>query len=162
MTAEPLSSEVNTSMKTGIAALVLLLTTASSFVASADDIVGVWNNQEKDARIEIFKCGTRYCGKIVSLKEPDDPPNSKDGKPGTPKLDHRNPDKALRSRPVMGLQIMNDFVFAGDNLWKDGTIYDPKKGKAYSAKITLVSPNQLNLRGFIGISLIGRTAVWTR
>ncbi len=149
-------------MKKGIVVLALLLGSATVFAASGDDILGVWNNQEKDAKIEIFKCGTKYCGKIVSLKEPNYPPGSKDGTPGTAKIDFRNSDPALRSRPVMGLQIVNDFVYSGGNLWKDGTVYDPKKGKTYSAKMTLVSPNQLNLRGFIGISLIGRTNVWTR
>ena len=149
-------------IKKGIAVLVMLLTASFVFAASNDDILGVWDNQEKDAKIEIFKCGDKYCGKIVSLKNPDYPEGSTEGKPGTPKLDHHNPDSALRSRPIIGLQIVNDFVYAGDNLWKDGTVYDPKKGKTYSGKMTLVSPNQLNLRGFIGISLLGRTAVWTR
>jgi uncharacterized protein (DUF2147 family) len=149
-------------IKSGIAVLAMLLTAASAFAASGDEILGVWNNQEKDARIEIFKCGDKYCGKIISLNEPNYPAGSRDGTPGTPKHDHKNPDPALRSRPIIGLQIVNDFVFAGDSLWKDGMVYDPKKGKTYSGKMTLVSPTQLNLRGFIGISLIGRTAIWTR
>jgi len=140
----------------------MLLTAASVFAASGDDILGVWNNQEKDARIEIFKCGDKYCGKIISQNEPNYPAGSKEGVSGTPKLDHHYPDSALRSRPIIGLQIVNDFIYAGDNLWKDGTVYDPKKGKTYSGKMTLVSPTQLNLRSFIGISLIGRTAIWTR
>jgi len=145
-----------------IAVLVMLLTASYVFAAGSDDILGVWNNQEKDAKIEIFKCGEKYCGKIVWLKAPDYPEGSKEGTPGTPKVDHHNPDPALRSRPLIGLQIVNDFIHSGENLWKDGTVYDPKKGKTYSGKMTLVSPTQLNLRGFIGISLIGRTAVWTR
>ena len=149
-------------IKKGIVVMALLLIAASAFAAKGDEILGVWNNQEKDAKIEIFKCGDKYCGKVVSLKEPNYPADSKDGVPGTPRLDHHNPDPALRPRPIIGLQIVNNFVFAGDNLWKDGTVYDPKKGKTYSGKMTLVSPTQLNLRGFIGISLIGRTAVWTR
>jgi uncharacterized protein (DUF2147 family) len=139
-----------------------LMTAASARAASGDEILGVWNNQERDARIEIFKCAKRYCGKIIALNEPNYPADSRDGIPGMPRLDHKNPDPALRSRLVIGLQIVNDFVFAGGDLWKDGTVYDPKKGKSYSGKMTLVSPTQLNLRGFIGISLIGRTAIWTR
>jgi uncharacterized protein (DUF2147 family) len=54
------------------------------------------------------------------------------------------------------------FIYDRDNPWKDGTGYNPKKGKTYSGKMTLVSPTRLNLRGLIGISLIGRTAIWTR
>ncbi len=135
---------------------------ASSFAAGPDDILGVWLNQEKDAHIEIFKCGEKYCGKVVWLKDPNYPLDSKEGIPGTPKLDHKNSNPELRKVPVIGLQIVHDFVFIGDNLWKNGKVYDPKNGKTYSGKMTLVSPNELHLRGFIGISLIGRTAVWTR
>ena len=155
---------MRTAMKKIVILIVvcMLLPVVSAGAAGADDILGVWYNQEKDARIEIFKCGEKYCGKIVWLKEPNYPAGSKEGAPGTPKVDNNNPAPALRTRPVMGLQIVHDFVFVGDSLWKNGTVYDPKNGKTYSGKITLVSPGQLNLRGFIGISLIGRTAVWTR
>ena len=57
---------------------------------------------------------------------------------------------------------MNDFAFAGKTVWKGGTVYDPKSGKTYSGKMTLVSPNKLDMRGFVGISLFGRTTTWTR
>ncbi|HXY53993.1 MAG TPA: DUF2147 domain-containing protein [Nitrospirota bacterium] len=132
------------------------------YAAGADDILGVWNNEEKDAKIEIFKCGEKYCGKIVWLKEPNYLEGSNEGPPGAPRLDRNNPDPTQRARPVMGLRIMHDFAYTGDRLWKGGKVYDPKNGKTYSGKMTLVSPGQLNLRGFIGISIIGRTAVWTR
>ena len=142
--------------------LFLCSVSASLFAAEGDDIVGVWLNQEKDANIEIYTCGEHYCGKIVWLKEPNYLPDSKDGVPGTPKLDHNNPDPDLRNVRVLGLQILHGFTYVGKNRWKKGKIYDPKNGKTYSAKIKLVSPNELDLRGYIGISLIGRTATWTR
>ncbi len=150
-------------MRTLMALLAILVClSATALAANSDDILGVWLNGDKDAKIQIYKCADKYCGKIVWLKEPNYPPNSKDGIPGTPKLDHNNPDKNLRKTPVMGLVIVRDFSFSGDNLWKNGKVYDPKVGKTYSAKMTLVSPTQLNLRGFIGFSWIGRTDVWTR
>jgi len=152
-------------MKTALAALfagMMLLSAFPLFASDRDSILGVWINEEKDARIELFKCGEKYCGRIVSLKEPNYPAGSEEGKPGTPKLDHNNPVPGLRTVPIIGLQIVRDFVFAGDGLWKDGKVYDPKNGKTYSGKMTLVSPDQLHLRGFIGISLIGRTTTWTR
>ncbi len=152
-------------MKNLLFMLILFLFLAASstgYAAGGNEILGVWNNQEKDAKIELYKCGEKYCGKVVWLKEPNYPEGSTDGVPGTPKLDHNNPDPALRKTPVVGLQIVHNFVFAGDKLWKDGKVYDPKNGKTYSGKMKLVSPDQLNLRGYIGISLLGRTAVWTR
>lgn len=145
-----------------VALILMIITTTASYAASGDDILGVWNNQEKDAKIEIAKCGEKYCGRIVWLKVPNYPDGSNEGIPGTPKVDHNNPDKNLRRSPVIGLQIVHDFSYAGENKWSNGRIYDPKNGRTYSGKLTLVSPAQLNLRGFIGISLFGRTAVWTR
>jgi len=142
--------------------LCIFLASSTAFAANADDILGLWFNEEKDARIEIIKCAEKYCGKIVWMKEPNYPEGEKDGVPGTPRLDHRNPDSARRKDPILGLQIVYDFTFAGDALWKGGRVYDPKNGKTYKGKMTLISPQQLDLRGYIGISLLGRTTKWTR
>ncbi len=132
------------------------------FASGGDAILGVWNNEEKDGKIEIYRCGDRYCGKIVWAKEPNYPAGSTEGTPGTPRLDHNNPDPKLRKTPIIGLVIVHNFTYAGDNTWVGGTVYDPKNGKTYRGKMTLVSPNQLNLRGFVGIPLFGRTTTWTR
>lgn len=145
-----------------ITALIILIVCISAHAANPDDILGVWNTERNDAKVEIFKCADEYCGKIIWLKDPNYPAGSKEGTPGTPKVDNNNPDPALRTRPVLGLQFMNDFAYAGGNQWKGGKLYDPEKGKTYGGRITLVSPEQLDLRGFIGISLLGRTSKWTR
>ncbi len=144
--------------------LFVVLAVAIPCLAANDPnaIVGVWYNQAKDAKIDIAKCGDTYCGKIIWLKEPNYPAGSRDGTPGTPKLDHNNPVAAKKKTPVMGLQIVTGFKYAGENLWNDGKVYDPKNGKTYSAKMTLISPTQLNLRGFVGISMFGRTEKWTK
>lgn len=81
---------------------------------------------------------------------------------GKPKNDRGNPDPNLRDRPIVGLQFMRDFVYAGDKTWVDGKIYDPESGKTYKCKMTLVDDKHLEVRGFVGISLLGRTVVWTR
>jgi len=140
----------------------VLSVAALCLAANGDDILGVWNNEEKDAKIEIFKCKNRYCGRIVFAKEPNYPAGSTEGTPGSLRRDHNNPDSAKRSRLIIGLQIVNDFTFAGDSVYKDGTVYDPKNGKAYRGKMTLVSPNKLVMRGFVGIPLFGRSTEWTR
>jgi uncharacterized protein (DUF2147 family) len=132
----------------------LLLSTKLS-AEPADDVLGIWFNEEKDAKIEIYKKNDKYHGKIIWLKEPN--------KNGKPKIDDENPDADKRNRPIMGLVFMTHFVYDDDYVWKEGTIYDPKKGKTYSCKMTLSKDkNTLNVRGFIGFSLIGRTSVWTR
>ncbi|MDA8100552.1 MAG: DUF2147 domain-containing protein [Nitrospiraceae bacterium] len=145
-------------------ALVFSFALSATAVSAAgtDDILGLWNNAEKDAKIEIFKCGELYCGRILSLKEPNYPEGSKDGVPGTPRIDFRNPDSAHQKDPIAGLIIVKGFSSEGDGRYSGGTVYDPKNGKTYKGKMTLVSPGRLDLRGYIGIPIIGRTTSWTR
>ena len=149
-------------LKPALLILVVTIATAAPLFAGGDDILGTWLNQDKDAKIEIFKCGNDYCGKIVWLKEPTYPAGSTEGTPGTSKIDYKNPDPAQRKVPLLNLQIVQGLQSSGDNVWKNGKIYDPDSGKTYSSKATLVSHDQLDLRGFIGISLLGRTEKWTR
>jgi len=81
---------------------------------------------------------------------------------GQTKVDRENPDLSRRTQPLLGLVLLRDFDFVQDVLWERGKIYDPENGKDYRCKMTLTSPDVLRVRGFIGISLIGRTEVWTR
>lgn len=119
-----------------------------------DDVVGKWLNSSGEGQIEIFKKGEKFYGKLVWIKEPN-------GENGKPKVDAMNPNESLKSRALLGLEILKDFKFE-DGKWSDGTIYDPKSGKTYSCKMTLKDGNQLSVRGFIGVSLIGRTDIWKR
>ncbi len=130
--------------------------------ADADAILGSWNTAENKSKIEIFKCGSHYCGKIAWLKEPLYPEDDEKGMAGQSKVDRNNPDPALRRQPLVGLQLMEGFSHDGDNRWQGGLIYDPENGKQYKCKLTLEPPDRLHVRGYIGFSLIGRTSVWTR
>lgn len=134
--------------------LVLLLLGRISVAGEGDAILGQWLTAEGRSVIEIYKCGDGYCGKIVWLKEPLD----KDGKE---KRDIHNPDQSLRSRKLIGLQILEGLKYQRKNEYKGGRIYDPNKGKTYKCKAHL-EKDKLNLRGYIGFSLIGRTSTWTR
>jgi len=129
--------------------------------AAADDIVGLWNTAEGRSKVEIYKCADRYCGRITWLKEPNYPDNDEQGMAGKPKVDRENPDPDLRSQSLLGLEMLRDFRY-DDGQWRDGTIYDPREGKTYSCKITLAEDGTLKVRGYIGISLFGKTAEWTR
>lgn len=121
--------------------------------AQKDPIERTWFNGHKSGKIQIYKARDgKFYGKIVWLAEPD-----RDGKP---KLDVNNTDAKLRTRPVMGLLILKGFKKAGTGAYEDGTIYDPKNGKTYSCKMTLKG-NTLDVRGYVGVSLIGRTDTWT-
>lgn len=122
----------------------------------ADAILGHWLTEEGKARIEIYKCQGKYCGKIVWLRDPKN-------EDGSIKKDTRNPEEDLQNRAIMGLNLLEGFVYDEDYEWNDGEIYDPDSGKTYSCIITLEDNKKtLNVRGYIGFSLIGRTSVWTK
>jgi uncharacterized protein (DUF2147 family) len=121
---------------------------------SGDGIAGNWITGTGEAKVNIFKTGNQYYGSIVWLKNPLEN--------GKPKVDRNNPEEKLRTRPLLGLLLLRGFTYEGDNVWVDGKIYDPKNGKDYSCKITLNGEGKLEVRGFIGISLIGRTDTWTK
>jgi uncharacterized protein (DUF2147 family) len=148
-------------MKISLWCTVLLLMAATAFGADSSDILGIWTTEKDEAKVEIFPCGEKICGKIIWLKDPLYT-DSRNGEFGTPLLDHNNPDPALRKRPILGLQILTGFTPASGNNWVNGTCYDPKSGNTYRGKIHLASPDRLELRGYIGIPLFGRTSVWTR
>ncbi len=136
--------------------LLLFSLLGSAHASIAQEITGVWFNEEKDAKIEIYKAkNAKYYGKIVWLKRPTDDN-------GQPRKDVHNPNKSLRESALKGLLILKDFKKDGDKTYDDGTIYDPKNGKTYSCVITVNSATQISVRGYVGISLLGRTTVWTK
>jgi len=123
----------------------------------AGDIVGIWYNEEKTSKVQIYQEGKKFFAKIVWLKDPNDPAT------GKPRVDNLNPDVKLQKIPLLGLVILKDFTFDGNDEWNSGSIYDPKNGKTYSSKIHFGdSPNLLKIRGFVGISLLGRNTFWTK
>lgn len=124
--------------------------------SGGDELLGIWLTGSKNGKVEIYKNGTTYQGKIIWLQEPNDPAT------GKPKTDVKHPDKNLHQRPLMGLVNLWGFKFKGDQTWENGHIYDPKNGKEYKCVITMKDKNTLDVRGYIGITLIGRTDVWTR
>ena len=128
---------------------------------TADAIVGRWLNGKGVAIIEVYKADGQYMGKVVWLKEPAYPADDPKGMAGQERVDRENPDPALRGRPILGLVIMRGFAFDG-NSWSKGRVYDPENGKEYRGRMTLTSPDVLSLRGYVGITLFGRTERWTR
>ena len=119
-----------------------------------DAILGKWVNSTGEAHLEITKRSEKFFGKIVWLKDPKD-------EKGNVKTDYQNPTASLRSKPIVGLEILKNFSY-DDGKWTGGNIYDPKSGKLYSCTMSLKSNGDLNMRGYIGVSLLGRTEVWKR
>lgn len=125
-----------------------------------DSIIGIWLNQEQTSKINIFKAANgsfagKFYGKITWLKDPNEG--------GKPKVDKNNPASNKKNDPLLGLLILKDFTYdKEDKEWSGGTIYDPKNGKTYSCYMKLDGNNKLNVRGYVGVSIMGRTAIWTR
>jgi uncharacterized protein (DUF2147 family) len=137
-----------------VALLSILLPNLLLGAADTASPVGFWMND--DATFEIFADeGGKLSGKIIAMREP----RTAEGKE---KTDIRNPDPSKRDRPILGLVFMSGFTQKSDNHWENGAVYDPKSGNTYSCFMDLDGPEKIKLRGFLGISLLGRTQVWTR
>jgi uncharacterized protein (DUF2147 family) len=142
--------------KMTIIMLFMSILSVANPTSGGDDIIGIWEVGSKEARVTIFKTANYYYGKITWLKNPMD-------EQGKPKTDIKNHDEQQRSKHIMGLLLLKGFEYnAHDNIWEKGTIYDPKNGKTYSCKLTMTNHNTLDVRGFVGISMIGRTDTWTK
>jgi uncharacterized protein (DUF2147 family) len=132
----------------GVAALLL------SNVASAAPPYGVWTSQKRDVRVRLSACGGKICGTLVWLQESVDP------KTGKPKTDRLNPDPTKRARPLIGIQVANNFVPTGAQQWS-GTIYNADNGHTYRAHLTVLGPRTIRLQGCMLVVLcMGHT--WRR
>lgn len=118
---------------------------------SPDAAVGRWMTETRHGIVEITRCGASLCGKIVTSDGIDANPGMKDVK---------NKDEQLRGRTLKGLQILGGFSFKS-GVWDGGTAYNAEDGKTYDARITVVDPNRLKLRGCIFVPLC-KTQTWTR
>ena len=118
--------------------------------------IGVWATENGFSHVKIEDCGGKLCGSLIWLKEP----LNKEGKD---KIDSQNPDLSQRSRKMLGLPLLNGFVSEGDGkVWSGGTIYNPDDGKTYSCKLTMQDPKTMEVRGYVGISILGKTQIWNR
>jgi uncharacterized protein (DUF2147 family) len=134
-----------------------------SYVPVSSAIVGDWLVESRDAVVRIEQAGGEYQGYILwqlhDTYGPEDGP-ALNGKIVT---DRKNPDPALRSRPITGLRLLTGLKFdPGSNKWKDGHVYNSDNGRSYNCQVRLLGPDRLQLRGYIGISLFGGSTVWRR
>ncbi|MFN3848174.1 MAG: DUF2147 domain-containing protein [Spirosomataceae bacterium] len=136
---------------------IIFMTYTSVFAQKADAILGLWLPQDKDGKVEIYKQGNAYFAKITELVEPADP------KTGKPYTDTENPDKSKRNQPIVGLVVIKNLKYIADKkIWDDGDVYDPKRGKTYSLKITMKDNNKIVITGYIGVPMLGQSETWTR
>jgi uncharacterized protein (DUF2147 family) len=128
-----------------VPALVLVAGAAS---AAPAPITGRWLTEGGKAIVEIAPCGPQLCGRILRIIKPT---------PGRPATDIQNPNAALRTRPLQGINILSEFK-PGSDRWK-GRIYDPESGKTYRSEL-LANGNALTVKGCI--AFFCQSQSWTR
>ncbi len=121
-------------------------------------ILGIWWNEEKTSRVEVFEENGKIYGKIVWLKKTTNPDGS------SPRTDIHNPNPDVRKRELIGTIILKNLEWDDDdNEWDDGEIYDPASGKTYSCYAHLQKDGKLYLKGYVlGMPFLGRSTLWTR
>jgi uncharacterized protein (DUF2147 family) len=136
-----------------IIATCVILSGATPAWAQASEPLGIWLTQAGDARVKITKCGGGICGVIVGLKEPIDRAT------GRPQVDDKNPNPALRTRPVMGLSLFIGMRPSAAGKWS-GKIYNADDGGTYVSHVTFSGGDRLRVEGCVGVICGGET--WTR
>jgi uncharacterized protein (DUF2147 family) len=119
---------------------------------NGDKIIGRWLNEDGQAKFEIYKASPAYSAKIIWLANP---LNNE----GQPKVDKNNPDKNLRSRPIIGMEIFTGLKFY-NGFWAGTEIYSPEKGMYANLKIELADGDHLTIIASKGI--FSTTKNWTR
>jgi len=138
-------------------ALIWMAFAASAQNLPADKIIGVWFSEDSDVKLkfEIYRSEGKYFGKLLWASTMFEA----DGK--TPKKDPKNPDKNLRNRSRQNIVNLRDLrYYQGE--YEGGTLYNPDDGRTYNVKAKLKSANELEFRGYVGISLLGRTRQFKR
>jgi uncharacterized protein (DUF2147 family) len=139
-------------MKKFIFSMIFMLVPLAA--AFAQDVVGKWKLEDGTAIVEVYKSGDAYNGKIVWLEKPTEAD-------GSPAVDDNNPDKALRSRKLIGLNMLSGLKKNGGE-YSGGKIYDPGNGKTYNCSMK-VEGDVLKVRGSLDKrGLVGRTMDWFR
>lgn len=142
---------MNRLLKLATLSLTAAYLAATASPAHAQSVAGNWRTPTGSI-VQVYPCGDALCLRVLAIEKT---------APGT--VDVNNPDPALRSRPLCGLQIGNGFqAKGGDQSAENGQIYDPKSGKTYSSSLATSGTEHLKLRGYVGVKLFGRTEEWTR
>jgi uncharacterized protein (DUF2147 family) len=125
--------------------------------AAGDDPtpIGVWQESSERIQVEVAPCGDRLCGKLVWFRWPRDAA-------GLPLVDLKNPDPNLRTRPLLGLTILQGLRRTGERTWADGRIYNPNDGVNYKASMSMADDGSVRMRAYVLLPILGKTYVWTR
>ena len=126
--------------------LLMMALAVISMTAYSQEIFGKWVTEAGDGNVEIYENNGKVYGKLIWLKQ------------GPETKDSHNPDAALKSRKLIGVNLLSGLTKKGDK-YEGGKVYDPKSGKTYNCSIWL-DGKDLKVRGFLGI--FHSTQTWKR
>jgi uncharacterized protein (DUF2147 family) len=135
--------------------LLTVLLAATPAIAQDQTLVGVWLHPNKRIQLEIAPCGEGLCGKLIWFRWPNDAQ-------GLPLVDLKNPDPALRNRPLLGLTVLEGLRRTGERTWEGAKIYDPDDGANYNASMSIQDDGTLRVRAYVLLPIFGETQIWTR
>lgn len=144
---------MNSKLNLFFALLFLAVGWSAASLADEGSPHGLWLTEKGDARIQVTQCGRALCGKVAWLRDAIDPAT------GKPQTDDNNPDPALKSRPMVGVQLFIGMVPSGPGTWT-GRIYNGDDGKVYDSKVLLTGPKTLRVEGCVGAICGGEN--WSR
>jgi uncharacterized protein (DUF2147 family) len=142
--------------KLGILLLLIVISTKLYAQAGCDKICGKWESSEKNLIVEVYKIANDYKAKIIWFNA------------GSEKLmqnwvDENNPDKALRSRKLLGMNVLTGLNYVpGSNSWENGMIYDAKHGREWNASAYITDKGVFKVKGYWHFKFIGRTMTFTK
>ena len=123
-----------------------------------DAILGKWMSDENNLEVEVYKDGSQFKARVIWFDDSDDKT-----KPWDTRTDEKNPKAALRSRKIIGMEVLSRLTYnKEDDQWEDGIIYDSKSGKEWSSKAWINKNNQLKVRGYWLVSLFGETMTFKK
>jgi uncharacterized protein (DUF2147 family) len=133
----------------------LLVFFAMIFSAQSQTVLGKWKTVDDDTGeaksiVEVYEKSGKIYGKVVEIL----------------RAEHKKDicskcEGVEKNKPILGMIIINGLK-KEDSEYNGGTVLDPENGKKYKCYITLESADKLKLRGYIGLSIMGRTQIWTR
>jgi uncharacterized protein (DUF2147 family) len=141
-----------------IFSLFIFAATPDKQLIKSDAILGRWETLKHNLVVEVYKDQNDYKARLVWFDDTDDK-----SKPMNIRMDEKNPDKTLRSRRVLGMEILHNLVYnAKDDRWEKGEIYDCTSGKTWSSSAWLTKEGLLKVRGFWHFEFIGQTLIFKR
>ncbi len=145
-------------MKMMLFAGLIMLGTLTGFAQQpADKIIGQWESIDGDVKLkfDIFKENGKYSGKLLWAS------NMYEADGITPKKDDNNPDKSLINRSRKGIVNITNLKFENGE-YSGGKLYNPGDGNTYSLNAKLKNDKELHFRGYLGISILGKTMKFKR